>query len=147
MLLHEPTRNAAGIKLKDQVVIIDEAHNLIDTITCIHSAEVSGSQVSQAWPANRGGGLLPAVPFLLSFITTASALCLCSCAVPTPSCHSTWSDTGEDLGGKAEGKVCGCLGLPRGCRVFIAFPQWKITALRVLQMKRHLFHYPCLQSV
>ncbi|NXE70487.1 DDX11 helicase, partial [Calcarius ornatus] len=45
MLLHEPTRNAAGIKLKDQVVIIDEAHNLIDTLTCIHSAEVSGSQL------------------------------------------------------------------------------------------------------
>ncbi|NXW79524.1 DDX11 helicase, partial [Hirundo rustica] len=45
MLLHEPTRNAAGIKLKDQVVIIDEAHNLIDTITCIHSAEISGSQL------------------------------------------------------------------------------------------------------
>ncbi|NXO65861.1 DDX11 helicase, partial [Phainopepla nitens] len=45
MLLHEPTRNAAGIKLKEQVVIIDEAHNLIDTITCIHSAEVSGSQL------------------------------------------------------------------------------------------------------
>ncbi|KFZ56565.1 Putative ATP-dependent RNA helicase DDX11-like 8, partial [Podiceps cristatus] len=45
MLLHEPTRSAAGIKLKDQVVIIDEAHNLIDTITCIHSAEVSGSQL------------------------------------------------------------------------------------------------------
>ncbi|NWR49880.1 DDX11 helicase, partial [Regulus satrapa] len=48
MLLHEPTRNAAGIKLKDQVVIIDEAHNLIDTITCIHSAEVSGSQLCRA---------------------------------------------------------------------------------------------------
>ncbi|NXS06886.1 DDX11 helicase, partial [Neodrepanis coruscans] len=45
MLLHEPTRTAAGIKLKDQVVIIDEAHNLIDTITCIHSAEVSGAQL------------------------------------------------------------------------------------------------------
>ncbi|XP_054242444.1 ATP-dependent DNA helicase DDX11 isoform X1 [Indicator indicator] len=45
MLLHEPTRSAAGIKLKGQVVIIDEAHNLIDTITCIHSAEVSGSQL------------------------------------------------------------------------------------------------------
>eukprot|EP00075_Anas_platyrhynchos_P034741 XP_027323994.1 ATP-dependent DNA helicase DDX11 isoform X2 [Anas platyrhynchos] len=45
MLLHEATRSAAGIKLKDQVVIIDEAHNLIDTITCIHSAEVSGSQL------------------------------------------------------------------------------------------------------
>uniref|UniRef100_A0A8B9UA45 ATP-dependent DNA helicase DDX11 n=1 Tax=Anas zonorhyncha TaxID=75864 RepID=A0A8B9UA45_9AVES len=45
MLLHEATRSAAGIKLKDQVVIIDEAHNLIDTIICIHSAEVSGSQL------------------------------------------------------------------------------------------------------
>ncbi|XP_067163541.1 ATP-dependent DNA helicase DDX11 isoform X4 [Apteryx mantelli] len=45
MLLHEATRSAAGISLKDQVVIIDEAHNLIDTITCIHSAEVSGSQL------------------------------------------------------------------------------------------------------
>ncbi|POI30821.1 hypothetical protein CIB84_005428, partial [Bambusicola thoracicus] len=45
MLLHEATRSAAGIILKDQVVIIDEAHNLIDTITCIYSAEVSGSQL------------------------------------------------------------------------------------------------------
>lgn len=55
MLLHEPTRNAAGIKLKDQVVIIDEAHNLIDTITCIHSAEVSGSQVSHSLAWERRG--------------------------------------------------------------------------------------------
>ncbi|XP_062991006.1 ATP-dependent DNA helicase DDX11 [Elgaria multicarinata webbii] len=45
MLLHEATRSASGIKLKDQVVIIDEAHNLIDTITCIYSAQVSGSQL------------------------------------------------------------------------------------------------------
>ncbi|XP_015264201.1 PREDICTED: probable ATP-dependent RNA helicase DDX11 [Gekko japonicus] len=45
MLLHEATRNASGIKLKDQVVIIDEAHNLIDTITCIYSAQVHGSQL------------------------------------------------------------------------------------------------------
>ncbi|XP_005144439.3 ATP-dependent DNA helicase DDX11 isoform X1 [Melopsittacus undulatus] len=49
MLLHEPTRNAAGIKLKDQVVIIDEAHNLIDTIISIHSAEVKGSQLCCAY--------------------------------------------------------------------------------------------------
>uniref|UniRef100_A0A7M4FK57 DEAD/H-box helicase 11 n=1 Tax=Crocodylus porosus TaxID=8502 RepID=A0A7M4FK57_CROPO len=49
MLLHESTRNASGIKLKDQVVIIDEAHNLIDTITCIYSAEVSGSQLCCAY--------------------------------------------------------------------------------------------------
>ncbi|OCT88134.1 hypothetical protein XELAEV_18016767mg [Xenopus laevis] len=48
MLLHELTRKASGIKLKDQVVIIDEAHNLIDTITCIHSSQVSGAQLCQA---------------------------------------------------------------------------------------------------
>ncbi|XP_066489292.1 ATP-dependent DNA helicase DDX11 [Tiliqua scincoides] len=45
MLLHEATRNASGIKLKDQVVIIDEAHNLVDTLTCIYSAQISGSQL------------------------------------------------------------------------------------------------------
>ncbi|KAK1167238.1 ATP-dependent DNA helicase DDX11 [Acipenser oxyrinchus oxyrinchus] len=44
-LLHESTRRASGIKLKDQIVIIDEAHNLIDTITCIHSALVTGAQL------------------------------------------------------------------------------------------------------
>ncbi|PNI15785.1 LOW QUALITY PROTEIN: DDX11 isoform 1, partial [Pan troglodytes] len=48
MLLHAATRQAAGIRLQDQVVIIDEAHNLIDTITGMHSMEVSGSQLCQA---------------------------------------------------------------------------------------------------
>ncbi|XP_033615327.1 ATP-dependent DNA helicase DDX11 [Fukomys damarensis] len=48
MLLHEATRQAAGIRLQGQVVIIDEAHNLIDAITGIHSTEVSGSQLCQA---------------------------------------------------------------------------------------------------
>uniref|UniRef100_A0A2I3G3Q1 DEAD/H-box helicase 11 n=1 Tax=Nomascus leucogenys TaxID=61853 RepID=A0A2I3G3Q1_NOMLE len=47
MLLHAATRQAAGIRLQDQVVIIDEAHNLIDTITGMHSVEVSGSQVKR----------------------------------------------------------------------------------------------------
>lgn len=28
-----------------QVVIIDEAHNLSDTLSCIHSAELTGAQV------------------------------------------------------------------------------------------------------
>ncbi|XP_066580100.1 ATP-dependent DNA helicase DDX11 [Amia ocellicauda] len=44
-LLHESTRRASGIRLKDQVVIIDEAHNLIDTIACIYSCEVTGAQL------------------------------------------------------------------------------------------------------
>ncbi|XP_067907179.1 ATP-dependent DNA helicase DDX11 isoform X2 [Heterodontus francisci] len=44
-LLHSSTRQASGIKLKGQVVVIDEAHNLIDTITGIHSYKVTGSQL------------------------------------------------------------------------------------------------------
>ncbi|XP_059134655.1 ATP-dependent DNA helicase DDX11 isoform X1 [Peromyscus eremicus] len=49
MLLHAATRQAAGIRLQGQVVIIDEAHNLIDTITNIYSTEVNGSQLCQAY--------------------------------------------------------------------------------------------------
>ncbi|XP_004616973.2 ATP-dependent DNA helicase DDX11 [Sorex araneus] len=48
MLLHAGTRQAAGVRLQGQVVIIDEAHNLIDTISNIHSVEVSGCQLCQA---------------------------------------------------------------------------------------------------
>lgn len=44
-LLHASTRKASGIKLKDQIVIIDEAHNLTDSISAVHSAEISGAQV------------------------------------------------------------------------------------------------------
>lgn len=50
MLLHAATRQAAGVRLQGQVVIIDEAHNLIDTITGIHSTDVSGSQVGRPSP-------------------------------------------------------------------------------------------------
>ena len=45
ILLHKSTREACGIKLKGNVVIIDEAHNLIDTISSVHSVEISGLQV------------------------------------------------------------------------------------------------------
>ncbi|KAG7522150.1 ATP-dependent DNA helicase DDX11 [Solea senegalensis] len=48
MVLHEATRKAAGVQLKGQVVIIDEAHNLSDTLSCVHSAELSGAQLSRA---------------------------------------------------------------------------------------------------
>ena len=39
-LLHSSTREACGINLKNSVVIIDEAHNVLETIAHIHSAEV-----------------------------------------------------------------------------------------------------------
>uniref|UniRef100_A0A8D3CF52 DEAD/H (Asp-Glu-Ala-Asp/His) box helicase 11 n=1 Tax=Scophthalmus maximus TaxID=52904 RepID=A0A8D3CF52_SCOMX len=48
MVLHEATRRAAGVQLKGQVVIIDEAHNLSDTLSCIHSAELTGAQLCRA---------------------------------------------------------------------------------------------------
>ena len=47
-LLHKPTRDAIGLRLKGSVVIVDEAHNLLDTITHIHSAEVTGRQLCMA---------------------------------------------------------------------------------------------------
>ena len=45
-LLHAPTREAVGVRLKGNVVIIDEAHNLLDTISNVYSVEVTGAHVS-----------------------------------------------------------------------------------------------------
>lgn len=48
-LLHKSTRESCGIKLNGNVVIIDEGHNLMETITNIHSVEVTGSQLCCAY--------------------------------------------------------------------------------------------------
>lgn len=45
MLLHHGTREALGITLTGSVVIIDEAHNLLDTISAVYGAEIRGNQV------------------------------------------------------------------------------------------------------
>ncbi|KAF2027273.1 DNA repair helicase [Setomelanomma holmii] len=42
------TRDALGLSLKDHVVIIDEAHNLLDAIAGIYSVSVTLEQVQQA---------------------------------------------------------------------------------------------------
>uniref|UniRef100_T1J1W5 Helicase ATP-binding domain-containing protein n=1 Tax=Strigamia maritima TaxID=126957 RepID=T1J1W5_STRMM len=42
------TREASGVRLKNSVIIIDEAHNLTDAITNIHSVEVTGAQLLKA---------------------------------------------------------------------------------------------------
>ena len=47
-LLHRSTRESCGIKLEGNIVIIDEAHNLVDTITAVHSVVVSGAQLARA---------------------------------------------------------------------------------------------------
>lgn len=47
-LLHRTTRESCGIKVKDNIIIIDEAHNLLETINNIHSVEVTGAQMCRA---------------------------------------------------------------------------------------------------
>lgn len=48
ILFQKDLRESFSINLKNQVVIIDEAHNLIDTITQINSVEITNSHVTQA---------------------------------------------------------------------------------------------------
>lgn len=47
MLLHRKTREQLDISIKDSVIIIDEAHNLLDTIASIHSAEITAEQLQR----------------------------------------------------------------------------------------------------
>lgn len=44
-LLHTHTRETLGISLKNNIVIIDEAHNLIETISSIHTITINSSQI------------------------------------------------------------------------------------------------------
>ena len=48
LLLQKSAREAIGISLKDHIVIIDEAHNLMDAIAGIYSVSVTLEQVQQA---------------------------------------------------------------------------------------------------
>ncbi|EMR08384.1 hypothetical protein PNEG_03224 [Pneumocystis murina B123] len=48
LLLQASARETLNISLKDHIVIIDEAHNLIDAITSIHSSTITSDQVSLA---------------------------------------------------------------------------------------------------
>lgn len=48
LLLQKSAREALDISLKGHVIIIDEAHNLIDAITNIHSIVVTQSQLKRA---------------------------------------------------------------------------------------------------
>ncbi|KAJ8922586.1 hypothetical protein NQ315_007616 [Exocentrus adspersus] len=47
-LLHKATREANGIQLKDNVVIIDEAHNLLEALAQMYNSSLSYGQVYHA---------------------------------------------------------------------------------------------------
>ena len=47
-LLHPATREACQINLDNSVVIVDEAHNLLETIASIHSGEILESHLTLA---------------------------------------------------------------------------------------------------
>ena len=48
LLLQKSSRDALDISLKNHVVIIDEAHNLMDAISGMHSVEISLEQLKRA---------------------------------------------------------------------------------------------------
>jgi chromosome transmission fidelity protein 1 len=48
LILQKSAREALGLSLKGHVVIIDEAHNLIDAIAGIHGVEISLKQLQRA---------------------------------------------------------------------------------------------------
>ena len=48
-LIHKQTREALGIKLENCVVIIDESHNLVESIIHAHSSQVTNSQFQKAF--------------------------------------------------------------------------------------------------
>jgi chromosome transmission fidelity protein 1 len=48
ILLSRSARKAIDLPVKNSIVIIDEAHNLLDTITSLHTMSITKSQVSSA---------------------------------------------------------------------------------------------------
>ena len=48
-LFHKPTREKFGIDLKNSIIIIDEAHNLLETITQINSFTLNFCQICQVY--------------------------------------------------------------------------------------------------
>lgn len=47
-LLHHETRKASNLDLKESIVLIDEAHNILETICSIHSSSITGQHLISA---------------------------------------------------------------------------------------------------
>ena len=48
MLLHKKTRDSLGVAVKGNVVVFDEAHNIVDTINQLHSSILKQTQIDAA---------------------------------------------------------------------------------------------------
>ena len=48
LLLQKSARDALGIKLEGNIVIIDEAHNIMDAVANVHAAEIKLSELKRA---------------------------------------------------------------------------------------------------
>ena len=48
ILLHRAMREASGIHLQGNIVLIDEAHNLLETINAVYSVVITGAQLTKA---------------------------------------------------------------------------------------------------
>lgn len=48
LLLHKSSRESVGVKLEGNIVLVDEAHNLLPAIEAIHSNALSGSLLERA---------------------------------------------------------------------------------------------------
>ncbi|SCZ99515.1 BZ3500_MvSof-1268-A1-R1_Chr3-1g06054 [Microbotryum saponariae] len=46
MLMSKAAREALGVSVKDHIIIVDEAHNLIDSILQLHSVSITTSQIT-----------------------------------------------------------------------------------------------------
>jgi chromosome transmission fidelity protein 1 len=60
MLLHSPTRESLGINLRNAVVIVDEAHNIVDAVNGMYSVTLTATQVSHWLTAPEHSKLLAA---------------------------------------------------------------------------------------
>lgn len=56
MLLHAGARETLNLNLHNAVIIIDEAHNIIDAITDVHTVTVTLHQVRACRCCGGGGG-------------------------------------------------------------------------------------------
>ncbi|ORZ39452.1 helicase C-terminal domain-domain-containing protein [Catenaria anguillulae PL171] len=48
-LIHPDTRDALGVRVRGNVVVVDEAHNLADAVVGVHSVDVDGRIIERAY--------------------------------------------------------------------------------------------------